>query len=228
MTNDLFESTNGYTPCPRVVVDILGTLVKPMDAGGQLLDNCAGDGFAALKLCNEWHLKPFLVEPHGKRARECAKIPNAVVLNSRAEDLEIIGAPHVFYCNPPYDPDDPKGTMEYSILEYSFHHLVKEGTLCILILPERSLKCGWMIQMIVRLRNVRVRRFPNRCYMLTKQIIVFGYVSSFAHATSALHRRLLPCQDMSFCALKPHEFCYTIRGKVSGIRSIKCKNYVKS
>src|SRR5437773_11987018 len=91
-------------PCPAVVVRILRTLVTPASRTGSLLDNCAGDGRAAVLLARAWNLTPYLVEIDFALARRCRRWPGARAVHGRAENVVLSGPPSARLVNPPFDP----------------------------------------------------------------------------------------------------------------------------
>jgi hypothetical protein len=165
-----------WSRCPPGVLRILKTLVVPAHKKGVLLDVCAGDGNSAVMLARAWNLKPYLVEPNTGRFAACGKHKHANSVLGRAESVSTTCPPSVWFFNPPFDPDDPTGYLEHSLLEVAKPYAVGPNTLCILLLPERSLRNKHIVGVILEaLRDVRIRYFPNPWRSQFRQLVVFGY-----------------------------------------------------
>lgn len=167
------DATDGFSPCPGPVVDILKTWVTPTQKGGTLLDNCAGDGAAACSLAQAWGLRPILVEPHPIRHALCLQHDKGA-LCAPAQCVSGRG-PTVWFFNPPYDLADETGSMERHLLSASIDRVPEEMTLCIWLLPQRMLDDAFLPHLLEQhLEEVRTYRLPE-AWEDFHQIAILGY-----------------------------------------------------
>lgn len=222
----------GWNPCPTHVVNLLKTLVTPAKSG-VLLDNCAGNGIAATRLARAWNLGSYLVEPNLERFAMCQRRRNAVSVCARAESIRSTCAPSVWFFNPPFDPDDPTGDLEYSLLEVSVAYAIGPDTLVILVLPERSIRNRRMTCLLSKILNdVKIRRFPDPWYRTYRQIVVFGYGSSVLRDShmrepGPTNPTFLALPRIKFLSLKAREFSLRIRVTVDRFSVIGAMQPVK-
>jgi hypothetical protein len=208
-----------WNPCPQGIVQMLKTLVAPTQNGGVLLDNCAGDGKAAMHLARTWKLRGHLVEPNPRRLAACLRQKDAICVLGRAESLYSSCAPSVWFFNPPFDPGDPTERLECSLFEVSVPYAIGVHTLAILLLPERSLRNNRITCLISKfLGEIKIRRFPEPWRRAHRQVVVFGYgvrVRGDLNEGEALTEQFA-CPDVpriELRLLRAHEFQLPIRLK---------------
>ena len=171
----LRDSTQGYSPCPSEVLQDLATLVEPVRFGGSLLDNCAGTGHTAGFLAKAWGLRPVLVEPDPARHRRCVEFDRYAVC-AAAQSVRGRGKPTVWLFNPPFDKNDPDGSIEKHIIAGSLHYAAGPGTLCVWLLHRRILSDPYFVALTQSsLARLIIRAFPEPLFSEYEQIVLFGF-----------------------------------------------------
>lgn len=199
------DATEGYSPCPKQIVDLLATWVSPLPAGGSLFDNCAGEGDAAATLAAAWSLKPVLVEPHSGRHAACLRYDKGA-LRAPAQCVQAKG-PTVWFFNPPFDPADQTGSMEKHLLWHGIRHFPCHGTLCVWLLPERILRDSGVREEIARrLGTLTLARFPQPWFDDFQEIVALGYWND-----PPLPYHAIPSKGADLPALAPPEAPYNLR-----------------
>ena len=230
-SSDGLIEEEGYNPCPLVIVKMIKTLVEPSKLGGELLDNCAGDGFTGTFLAKAWNLKPFLVEPNLERAKSCARRKKSISLCGKAENIQLKGCPSVWYFNPPFDPDDPKGLLERQIFLQSLMYAKKPGTLGILLFfVDSFIKTDLAYDIAYNFSNITLRKFPEPYFSDFRQIVLFGYgknttlrKSKVMNLVSRLRQIAEDKSELYF--LKAHEFKYLIPEASAPIEEFSLNNF---
>ncbi len=169
----LDDATDGYSPCPEALFQILKTWVSRTDYPGTLFDNCAGDGFAANSLAQAWGLRPVLVEPHRDRHFLCLRYDRASIC---APAQHVIGSgPTVWFFNPPFDLADESGSMESHILWAAVNQVPRPQTFCVWLLPQRMMNEPLFAELLVRhLVELRIFNLPSE-WEDYRQVAVMGY-----------------------------------------------------
>lgn len=178
-----------------------------------LLDNCAGTGGPALTLASSLGLKPVLIEPNFSRFKECAaRAPDTFF--GVAEKIVSVGAPSVWYFNPPFDALDKRGRMERSILNSSTSYALGKNTLCIWVLPRRMLQDeGFIRYLNIHFYKVRIRRFPHRFYKEFGQVVLMMYSRETARGAPLNLIGNAKCSNGAishFVELRKDEFQYAV------------------
>jgi len=167
------DAIDGYSPCPKPIIEILATWAAPCASGGTLFDNCAGDGESGNALAKAWNLRPVLVEPHPERHALCLRYdPNALC----APAQHIFGrGPTVWFFNPPYDFADETGSMERHLLLDAVARVPTALTFCVWLLPSRIFDDESLQNLVAKhfeaLRVFRIMK-PWEDY---RQVALLGY-----------------------------------------------------
>jgi hypothetical protein len=199
------DATEGFSPCPRQIVDLVATCVTPSPLGGTLFDNCAGKGEAAATLAANWSLRPVLVEPHSGRHAACLRY-DKYALCAPSQNVRANG-PTVWFFNPPFDPADQTGSMEKHLFWHGVRHFPGPGTLCVWLLPERILKDSRVREEIsIRLEALTIAKFPQPWFDEFGEVAILGYWKGFPR-----FGRWVPSESTNLPALSPPRSPYVLR-----------------
>jgi 16S rRNA G966 N2-methylase RsmD len=129
----------GYYPLPPTEGDRLRSLLI-FSPGVSALDPCAGTGAALHQLTKGAEVEKFGVELDAERAAAAAASGIATVHGNLFDTDSRVESFSFLYLNPPYDSEiGSMGNkrMEYLFLEHTFHWLVENGVLVMVVPQER-------------------------------------------------------------------------------------------
>jgi hypothetical protein len=177
----------GYFPLPLPIADLILTYIAAPH-GGRLLDPCAGEGAALVRLAAPLNLDPFGVELNGQRAELARQAVNRLlddrpaaangqtrILHDSYLSLKTPrDAYNCLYVNPPYDHDKEDGRLEYQWLWRTRPYL-QPGGLLVWVVPQRLLghrKAA--AYLLAHYDQTSIFRFPDPYYEQFKQMVFFG------------------------------------------------------
>jgi hypothetical protein len=187
---------SGYYPLVPAVADLILTYVAAPH-GGRLLDPCAGEGAALVRLADCLELEPFGVELNSERAEQARQAVNQLLARRLTAPgsaqtrilhdsyLSLVTPPNgynLLYVNPPYDhdsADEPEagrgdGRLEYQWLWRTRPYL-QPGGLLIWVVPQHLLRFRKAAAyLLAHYEERRIFRFPDDDYDRFKQIVFFG------------------------------------------------------
>lgn len=196
MTRLANKEKAGYFPLPPSVTPLIASHIAAPH-GGRLLDPCAGEGTALVKLADALTLSPFGVELHTERAhlartqiqswvqtrsQNDAATPMGERTRILNDSYQNIRTPrdsfNLLYLNPPYD-DDQAENGENNRLEYIFLRRVRPylqpDGLLIYVIPHHLLRRRKLVEYLLsHFTAIQVFRFPDETYDAFKQIVLFG------------------------------------------------------